>query len=53
MPNPSSVPNPQGTNQQEGSAGHRNAWILTAYGIFLLGLLCLIAYAVAEYLASS
>ena len=28
---------------------HRNAWILTGYGIFGLFLLGLIAYSVAEY----
>jgi hypothetical protein len=52
MANPSAGSNSEGAQQQERPVGHRNAWILTAYGIFGLGLLCLIAYAVAQYLAS-
>jgi hypothetical protein len=40
---------PQSASRQPMSPGHRNAWILTAYGIFGLGLLCAIAYTVAQY----
>ncbi len=35
--------------QPETASGHRNAWIVTGYGIFGLGLLAAIAYTVAQY----
>jgi hypothetical protein len=36
----------------EAADGHRNAWILTGYGIFGLVLLAIIAYSVAQYVVS-
>lgn len=38
-----------GAQKKSMSDAHRNAWILTGYGIFGLFLLGLIAYSVAEY----
>ena len=52
MANSPAGSNSERAQRHERPAGHRNAWILTAYGIFGLGLVCLIAYAVAQYLAS-
>ena len=41
--------------QQDGhpqqSEHHRNAWILTGYGIFGLAVISMIAYSVAQYVA--
>ena len=46
-------PVPAGTQQvaehPEHADGHRNAWILTGYGIFGLVVMSLIAYTVAQY----
>ena len=42
-------PGTQQVDHPEHADGHRNAWILTGYGIFGLVVMSLIAYTVAQY----
>jgi len=42
-------PGTQQAEHPEHVDGHRNAWILTGYGIFGLVVMSLIAYTVAQY----
>ena len=46
---PTGAPGKASSQKKPMSAEHRNAWLLTGYGIFGLFLLGLIAYSVAEY----